>query len=291
MTITAPAYAKINLSLDIVSKMDDGYHNMRMIMQSISLCDEVTVQCELGSGITVQTDLSYLPGDERNIAAKAAKAFFAHTGIDGYKTRIRIKKNIPVCAGLGGGSTDGACVLRVLDEMFETKLGHDLLKKLGGGIGSDIPFCIAGGTVLAEGKGDILTELSPIPHCYIVICKPPFAFSTPELFRRVKIDKIRARPDTDGIIESLKNGDLNDLSRRMYNVFEDILPKGERDIANIKYALLDQNALGAVMTGTGSAVFGIFENETSATNAYENLKLIYKECFLAETAGKIEIPN
>ena len=291
MTITAPAYAKINLSLDIVSKMDDGYHNMRMVMQSISLCDEVTVQCEPGSGISVQTDLSYLPGDERNIAAKAAKTFFAHTGIDGYQMRIRIKKNIPVCAGLGGGSTDGACVLRVLDEMFETKLGHNALKELGGSIGSDVPFCIAGGTVLAEGRGDVLTELTPVPHCHMVICKPPFAFSTPELFRRVKIDKIRARPDTDGIIESLKKGDLNDLSRRMYNVFEDILPKGEREIANAKYALLELNALGAVMTGTGSAVFGIFEDEASAVHAYEHLKLNYKECFLTETVGKIEIPS
>ena len=290
MQITSPAFAKINISLDIISKMDNGYHNMRMVMQSVSLCDDVTVECVSGNGISVETDLSYLPSDGRNIAAKAAAAFFEYTGIKGQKTNIKIKKNIPVCAGLGGGSTDGACVLRILNEMFQTRLGSATLEKIGACVGSDIPFCVAGGTSLAEGRGDVLTPLSPIPQCYAVICKPPFAFSTPELFGRIKCEKIRARPDSDGIIKMLGRGDLSGTARRMYNVFEDALPRGEREIAAIKYLLLDDNALGAVMTGTGSAVFGVFDDESHARKAFDKLKLSYKECFLVKTVKRIEIP-
>ena len=290
MQITSPAFAKVNISLDIISRMDNGYHNMRMVMQSVSLCDDVTVECVSGNGISVETDLSYLPSDGRNIAAKAAAAFFEHTGIRGQKTKIKIKKNIPVCAGLGGGSTDGACVLRILNEMFQTRLGSATLEKIGARVGSDIPFCVAGGTSLAEGRGDILTPLNPIPQCHAVICKPPFAFSTPELFGRIKCEKIRARPDSDGIIKTLSHGELSGTARRMYNVFEDALPRGEREIAAIKYSLLNDNALGAVMTGTGSAVFGLFDDESHACKAFDRLKLSYKECFLVKTVDRIEIP-
>ena len=287
MTETAAAYAKINLSLDIISKMDDGYHNIKTIMQSISLCDEITVECIPGMGVSAETDLSYLYGDERNIATKAALAFFNYLCLEGYQTRIRIKKNIPVCAGLGGGSADGACVLRMLDKMFDTRLGQDVLEKIGKGIGSDVPFCIAGGTCLAEGRGDVLTVLPQIPRCYIVICKPPFSCSTPELFGRVKCDKIRARPDTEGLITALGKGDLRSAAQRMYNVFEDVLPRGMHDVAEIKYTLHDSGALGAAMTGSGPAVFGIFNDESCAKKAYESLASCYKECFLAETTGKL----
>ena len=280
---TALAFAKINLSLDIISKMPDGYHDMLMIMQSVRLCDEVTVECSPGEGIRVETDLPYLPGDERNIAAKAAIAFFKHAGISGRRTNIRIKKHIPVCAGLGGGSADGACVLQCLDAMFETNLGVECLSEIGALVGSDIPFCVTGGTALARGRGDLLTQLTPIPPCHVVICKPPFAFSTPELFRRVRCEKIRARPDSDGMVEALERGDLNGVARRMYNVFEDILPRGEREIEEIKYTLLNFDALGAVMTGTGPAVFGLFDDEAPARRAYEHLRESYKECFLTET--------
>ena len=292
MKETAPAYAKINISLDILSKMDDGYHDMLMVMQSITLCDELTVECVPGEGISVESGLPYIPGDERNIAAKAALEFYAHTGIKGMRTGINIKKNIPVCAGLGGGSTDGACVLRLLDGMFETGLGRDELERLGNSVGSDVPFCITGGTALARGRGDDLTDLKPMPGCHIVICKPPFAFSTPELFRLINCEKIRARPDTEGIIASLDKGDLNGVARRMYNVFEDVLPRGRKDIEDIKYAMLDNGALGAILTGTGSAVFGVFDNGNDAGKAFERLSAGYEDCFLCETiegAGDQEI--
>jgi len=285
MKATALAYAKINLSLDIVSKMADGYHNLKTVMQTVSLADEVTIECAPGEGIKIDSGLPYIPGDERNIAVKAAKVFYENTGITGNKTHIKINKKIPVCAGLGGGSTDGACVLQLLDMMFKTELGRQKLEALGNTIGSDVPFSITGGTKLAEGKGDILTDLPPVPHCYVVICKPPFSCSTPELFGLVKCDKIRARPDTSGIIKALDENNLGDIARRMYNVFEDILPRGKQEIAEIKSALLDNNALGAVMTGSGSAVFGVYDDFKNAQRAYEQLRRNYRDCFLTETVN------
>jgi len=286
MIETAFAYAKINISLDILSEMSDGYHALSTVMQTVGLCDEVTIECAPGKGVDVESNVAYLPRDERNIAAKAALAFFRHTGISGYQASVRIVKTIPVCAGLGGGSTDGACVLGLLDKMFGTDLGLETLKKIAGTIGSDVPFCVAGGTALAEGRGDILTSLPPIPRCRVVICKPPFALSTPELFRRVKCEKIHARPDTAGIITALGSGSLTDVARRMYNVFEDFLPRGSREIDDVKYALLDGGALGAVMTGSGPAVFGLFDEDAAAEAVYSRLRNEYTECYLTETREK-----
>ena len=310
MTDTSLAFAKINISLDIVSKMADGYHNLKMVMQTVGLSDEITIECADPSGekkhscakdpsdakslartlremISIDAGAPYLPGDERNLAAKAAFAFFMHTGITDRRTKIKIKKRIPVSAGLGGGSTDAACVLRMLNKMLKTGLNRRALEKLGGTVGSDVPFCIAGGTRLAEGRGDILTDLPAIPKSHIVICKPPFACSTPELFKCVKCDMIRARPDTDGLIKALHDCDIGGVARRMYNVFEDIMPRGKLEIDEIKSALLDNGALGAVMTGSGPAVFGLFDSAGSAKSAYEQLIVDYKDCFITETVERI----
>ena len=289
MTKTSKAYAKINLSLDVIEKMQDGYHYLISVMQSVGLNDEITVKCLKSSEknergkISIVTGVPYLPGDERNIAAKAALSFFEHTGITGYDIDIVIQKKIPVCAGLGGGSTDAACVLRMLNDIFETGLARQALETLGNTLGSDIPFCIEGGTKLAKGRGEILTDLPSMPHSYIVICKPPFSCSTPELFKRIDCGKIHARPDTDGLVKSLEAGDLLALARHMYNVFEDILPQGKREIEEIKSTLLDNSALGCVMTGTGPSVFGIFNDHVNAQNAYKQLITGYTDCFLTET--------
>jgi len=275
------AYAKLNLSLDIISKMDDGYHSLKTVMQSVSLCDEIRVECVPGEGVHISDPgFSFLPKDERNIAVKAASAFFGYTGITGWKTGIRIKKSIPVGAGLGGGSADGACVLRILDKMFATNLNRETLIKLGIGIGSDVPFCIFGGTKLVEGRGEVLTDLPAIAQCHIVICKPWFNCSTPELYGRVNCKNIRIRPDTTGLVAALGKSDLPGVARYMYNVFEDILPRGKRDVEEIKYAMLDNGALGAVMSGSGPSVFGLFEKEANARMAYDSLKPDYKDCFL-----------
>jgi 4-diphosphocytidyl-2-C-methyl-D-erythritol kinase len=289
MKITENAYAKINLSIDIVSRMENGYHSMRMIMQTVSLHDTIDIDCTPGEGIGVSTDLKYLPNDDRNIAARAAAVFFAHTGIKDYRTEIVIQKRIPVCAGLGGGSTDGAAVLRGLNSIFNAGLDQKTLEKLAEAVGSDVPFCIAGGTALAEGRGELLRDIEPLPDCHIVICKPGFAISTPELFKKIIVDKISLRPDTDGIMNALTGASLGNVARRMYNVFEDVLPKGTGAIGEIKSSLLDHSALGAVMTGTGSAVFGIFGDIDDAREAYKDLKRSYKECYLTQPVGRIVI--
>ncbi|NMA25501.1 MAG: 4-(cytidine 5'-diphospho)-2-C-methyl-D-erythritol kinase [Clostridiales bacterium] len=288
MSLTENAYAKVNLSIDIVSRMDNGYHNMRMVMQSIELHDEITVTCSLGKGINVATDLRYLPNDDRNIASRAAAVFFEYSGITGYRVDIGIKKNIPVCAGLGGGSADGAAVLRALNRFFKTKLDRRTLEKLAEKIGSDVPFCISGGTSLVEGRGEILSDLKPLPECSIVICKPAFSISTPVLFSRIICEKIHLRPDTDGIIEALEKQNLPAVARRMYNVFEDVLPNGAGAVREIKQCLLEHDALGAVMTGTGSAVFGLFSGSEDALKAHEALKSTYQECYMTEIIGRID---
>jgi len=316
ITDTSLAFAKINISLDIVSKMANGYHNLKMVMQTVGLSDEITIEsakdptgekdptgaknptgAKSPSGaknfadtpremISIDAGAPYLPDDERNLAAKAAFAFFAHTGITGYHTKIKIKKRIPVSAGLGGGSADAACVLRMLNKMHKTGLDRRALEKLGETVGSDVPFCIAGGTRLAEGRGEILTDLPAIPKSHIVICKPPFSCSTPELFSRVSCEKIHARPDTDGLIKALGEANIGGVARRMYNVFEDILPRSRSDIDEIKSVLLDNMALGAVMTGSGPAVFGLFDSKTNAQNAYHYLKENYRECYITETVDQ-----
>ena len=288
MTEKGKAFAKINISLDIVSKMPDGYHEMLMIMQTVSLFDEISIECVPGEGAEVKSNLEYIPGDERNIAAKSAVAFFEQTGISGYRTKINIKKNIPVAAGLGGGSADGACVLRMLNKMFKANLASKQLENIGVRVGADIPFCISGGTQLAKGRGEILKDITPLPDCYIVICKPAFSFSTPELFKRIKCEKIRFRPDTDALIEAIDEGSLTGIGRRMYNVFEDFLPRGGDEIESIKYLMLDAGAIGAIMTGSGSSVFGVFEGITNAENALNSLKAQYKNSFLTQPQRKIE---
>jgi 4-diphosphocytidyl-2-C-methyl-D-erythritol kinase len=287
MKKTAAAYAKVNISLDIISRMPDGYHELLMIMQSIELHDVITVRCVPGEGVALKTDLDYLPVDGRNIAAKAALCFYEYTGISGYRTFIHIRKHIPVAAGLGGGSTDGACVLRMLNSMFETGLSAVELEKIGIKVGSDVPFCISGGTKLVSGRGEIISDIAPLPSCHIIICKPPFAFSTPELFKRINCDKIRSRPDTDGIIAALDNNNIGGVGRRMYNVFEDFLPRGLSDIENIKYAMLNHDALGVTMTGSGPSVFGIFDSKAQATKAYEFLRESFDSTFITKPKKEI----
>ena len=289
MNTVINAYAKLNLSLDIVSKMDNGYHALKTVMQTVSLCDQVSITCEPGSGIVAASNFKYIPNDNRNIAVKAVQAFFELHDINGYQASVKIKKRIPVCAGLGGGSTDAAAVLRALDKLFKTDMTKEQLEDLGAKLGSDVPFCIAGGTVLAEGRGEIMTPLPPIPECHVVICKPKLSISTPELFSKIDCGKIKRRPDTQGIITALEQGSLPEVARRMYNVFESFLPPKSGVIADIKAKLFEADALGAVMTGTGSAVFGLFDDRNCAQTAYNSLKYSHRDTFLCKTKPSDEI--
>jgi len=276
------AYAKVNLSLDVLSKLPDGYHEMRMIMQTVSLCDEVVVAVRGGTGkIAVRTDRVYIPSGESNIAGKAARVFTNRCGIADTDVEIVIRKNIPVCAGLGGGSADAAAVLRAMNELCGTGCTRAQLEQIGELIGADVPFCIAGGTSLAEGKGEKLLSLSPLPDCVFVICKPDFSVSTPELFSRIRCEKIVLRPDTDGMARALRAGNIGEISRRMYNVFEDVLPQRNEQIRNIKNIMLDGGASGAAMSGTGSAVFGVFTSDQKADETRKALSALYADVFTA----------
>lgn len=278
--IRAKAYAKLNLSLDVLGRRDDGFHDLRMVMQSVALHDDVLVVLNREGKFSAQTDRRYLPCDERNIAVRAAKLFLAETGRAGLGAHVRLRKRIPVCAGLGGGSSDAAAVLRALNALTGAGLDGKTLAGLGERLGSDVPYCVAGGTMLAEGRGERLTPLPPLARTDVVICKPGFPISTPELFARVDGRTSRCRPDTEGILAALAQGDRARLARRMYNVFEDVLDRRAGEINAIKSTLLDHGALGAVMSGTGSAVFGLFPDRAHAERAWRALRPSYRECFL-----------
>ena len=274
-----PAWAKLNLSLDVLGARPDGFHDLRMVMQSVDLHDDVTVTLDDTGTCRAETNRSYLPCGADNVAVRAAQVFLARAGLK-CGVHIRLHKRIPVCAGLGGGSSDAAAVLRALERLTGAGFTRAELEEMGAQVGSDVPYCVAGGTMLAEGRGMGVTG---------VICKPDFPISTPELFRRVDARTSRCRPDTEGICAALADGDMPKLARRMYNVFEDVLTRREGEIASIKSRLLDGGALGAVMSGTGSAVFGLFADADSAVYAKRRLARDYAECFLTETIDRLEV--
>ena len=275
------AYAKINLTLDVLGKRPDGYHEMAMVMQSVSLADIVTITQTEEPGLTLSSNLGYLPGEDKNIAAIAARVFAERTGMPLDGLHIHLDKHIPVCAGTAGGSSDGAAVLRGLNLWFQTGRSLPALAHMGEAVGSDVPYCVLGCTALAEGRGDQLRPLPALPPCHIVLCKPNFSISTPELFRKIDEVKLRYHPDTAGVLQALEDGDLAGVSRRMFNVFEQVLPASRRAVVEeIKNTLLDAGALGACMSGTGPTVFGIFEEEEAAKAVCAQLAATYPETFL-----------
>ena len=280
-TVTLSACAKLNLSLDVTGKLPDGYHAMKMIMTSVSLCDEVRIRITGDGRFSAVSGLRYIPSDGRNLACRAAKLFFETVGTPECGAEILLDKHIPVGAGMAGGSTDAAAVLRGLNDLTGAGLDTETLCALGRQLGSDVPYCLRGGTVLAQGRGDEFSPLPEMPDCAVVICKPRFSVSTPKLFARLDWKKIRCRPDTDALIAALEAGDLPRLARRMYNVFEDVLPPQFSEIGALKSRLLSLGALGAVMTGTGSAVFGLFGDADAAQRACAALSADCRETFFA----------
>ena len=283
-TIEVKAPAKINLTLDVLGKREDGYHDLRMVMQSVDLCDNLTLADGGGAGVRVNSNVGFLPCDERNLAAAAALAFWRALDIPAQPLDITLKKVIPVCAGLGGGSSDAAAVLRGMNLRHNAGLSLVELAKIGEQVGSDVPYCVLGTTALAEGRGEILRELPKLPECWAVLCKPDFSVSTPALFQKIDSVRLRCHPDTDGVLRALKQGDLPGVARRLYNVFEDALPERcAQKVQQVKSILIDCGALGAVMSGTGSAVYGLFDNEPAAQQAKTELLELYPETFLAKT--------
>lgn len=288
-SMTLPAYAKLNLTLDILGKRPDGYHDLRMVMQSIALHDTVTVRTETGDGeITVRTDREDLPGGPGNIAWKAARAFYDAVGIDGGGTEILLEKQIPMQAGMAGGSADGAAVLRALRSLYAPEMPRQELERIGLQVGSDVPFCVRGGTALAEGRGEMLTDLPPLPACAIVVCKPAFGLSTPALFGRVRVEDLSRHPDQDAMKQALAAGDLAAVARQMGNVFEEVLTAQEsREITALKDVMLRCGGLNAVMTGSGPTVFALFAQKDQAERAVEALRDRYSQLFLTEPVQQV----
>lgn len=279
------AYAKINLTLDVIAKRPDGYHDLKMIMQTVSLRDNLAVRRGCGEGIKTITNLGYLPEDDRNIAVKAARAFFDATGIECDGVHIAIEKFIPVAAGLAGGSSDGAAVLRALNRLYETNLSLNELCEIGVKVGADVPFCICGGTMLAEGVGEILTPISPMPECTVVLCKPGYGMSTAKVFGTLNVAEIEKHPDTERVISAIKSKDVAAVAGNMYNVLEEIVAAERQDIKKIEEILINCGALGAIMSGSGSTTFGIFTDTDAAKNAYKKLSSIYKETYITKTCS------
>lgn len=281
-TIQAPA--KLNLTLDVLGRREDGYHDLKMVMQSITLADRLTLRPGRAPGIQVSSSFHFLPTGEKNLAGKAAVCFYQALGRPARDLDISITKHVPVCAGMAGGSSDAAAVLRALNRLEGDPFSPEELAHVGEAVGSDVPYCVLGCTALAQGRGEVLTPLSPLPHCWVVACKPDFPVSTPELFARIDSCRIRRRPDADGLMAALEQGDLMEVARRMYNVFEDVLPERQlARVADIKNTLIQQGALGANMSGTGPTAFGLFSSQSQAQAAYDALKQRYQEVFLAET--------
>jgi len=270
--LTESAYAKLNLTLDILGKRTDGYHELRMVMQTISLCDDVTVTLDEGSGITCRVAGAELPCDERNLAVKAAKAFCGAVGCRG-GIDVALTKRIPSEAGMAGGSADAAAVLRALRTLIAPMLTEKELERIGEKVGSDVPFCVRGGTQLAEGRGEVLTVLRCAPKLYAAVCKPDFPISTPALFQRSDRVTLTDRPDTAAMLAAVESGDAAALCVNVGNVFEQVLDGEQRArIEGVKRALLARGAECAAMTGSGSAVFGLFREETACRAACDVLR-------------------
>lgn len=283
--MTQKAPAKVNLALDILGRRPDGYHDMRMVMQAVSLCDTVTVE-ETAGGFALRTDGGFIPAGKKTLEQQAAEAFFAVVGRPMPGLSVTLEKRTPAYAGLGGGSADVAALLRILRDRYCPDLPSAELERIGFTVGSDMPFCVRGGTALAEGRGEVLTDLRPLPDCFFVICKPDFGIPTPSLFALADRGAWDRRPDIDGMQAALEAGDLDGVAVRLGNVFEEVLPESCHEALAIKRRLLDLGALNAAMSGSGPAVFGIFRERREAEAAARALIETHAQTFLAEPVKK-----
>lgn len=269
--IKMKALAKINLGLDVVRKREDGYHEVRMIMQTISLYDKIFIKKTKNTGIRVSTNLYYLPNNENNLVYKAAKLLIDEFDIKN-GVSMKLEKYIPVAAGMAGGSADAAAVLIGMNKLFGLGLSRKQLMDRGVSIGADVPYCIMRGTALAEGIGERLTKLKPLPKCYILIAKPGISVSTKFVYGNLKADKIEKHPDIDGIIEAINNADILSVAERLGNVLEDVTIREYPVIDELKQFMKDRGALNSLMSGSGPTVFGIFTDKDMADKAYMELK-------------------
>ncbi len=275
------AYAKINLSLDVVGKKENGYHLLEMIMQTIDLYDIIRVE-KSEKGINLECNKSYIPLDNRNLAYRAADLFMEEYKINS-GVHISILKNIPVAAGLAGGSTDAAAVIKAMNKIFNVNADLEELKTLGLNIGADVPYCIIGGTALCEGIGERITSLPVFGNHILVLVKPSFGISTKEVYSNLELNKIYRHPDTQSMIEAIKRQDINYVSENMKNVLENVTLKKHTILKDIKNEMIKMKALGALMSGSGPTVFGIFDDMMKAQFCYDRMKIKYKEVYITRT--------
>lgn len=275
------AYAKINISLDVLDRREDGYHIVKMIMQSIDLYDEIIVnKCD--SGIHINCNKPFIPNDERNIAHKAAKLFLEEYNIDA-GVNINIKKNIPIAAGMAGGSTDAAAVLKGMREIFNINISDEELMKIGVKVGADVPYCIVGGTALCEGIGEILTPIKSFKDKILVVVKPNFGVSTKEVYNSLDISKIIKHVETDKIIQAIEKDNLDMVCYNMKNILENVTLNKYKVLKSIKKDLVKLGSKGVLMSGSGPTIFAFFEDMLKAQKAFEEFKGRYKEVFITRT--------
>ncbi len=280
MEVKVSAPAKINLTLDVVGKRSDGYHNIETILQAVSLYDNVTVTENDSKTISVSCTQDDIPCDESNIAHRAAVCFFKYTGMQNRGIHIHICKNIPSQAGLGGGSSDGAAVVLALNFIYDARLKENEMCEICEKVGADVPFCLVGGTRLAKETGAVMTKLHNLPKCKIVICKPPVNVSTREAYDLVDSAPYKSAEITDLAIRSIYSASMPQICATLYNDFEVALKLA--DVTNVKKIMYKHKAKGASMSGSGSAVFGIFSSEKSAEKCAEALKKEYGAVFITE---------
>jgi len=281
MKYTQKAPAKINLAIDVLRKRPDGFHEVRMIMQSVALYDVISLRPVLDGRITVTSNSSAIPTDSNNIVYKTAEYLKQKYNVKA-GAEIYIEKNIPVSAGLAGGSADAAATLKLLDEAWKLKLTKSEMLDIAKKLGSDVPFCMTGGTALAEGLGEKLTPLKPMPECFILLAKPDMDISTKEVYERIDKENITKRPDIDAMIKAIEKQDLAAISKELCNVLEYVTVKKCPVISEIKEKLIEYGALGSVMSGSGPTVFGIFQDQASAYIAYDNIKNMVSEIFVVK---------
>lgn len=281
-TVYESAYAKLNLTLDVLDKRPDGYHDIKSIMQTVSIRDDIEIDVGTGAEWKLSCNIENVPTDSRNLAWKAAKLYCDTMKKDPDGLAIRILKRIPMEAGMAGGSADAAAVLRALNTHYGNPLSLPALAELGAGVGSDVPFCVLGGTAMAEGRGERLRKLPDMPDCFIVVCKPDFSSSTPELYRKIDESVIGKRPDHQAMESALLAGDLGKIAVNLHNVFDPLVTKEHLEINYIKSIFNSYGSVGQQMTGSGSAVFAIVESFEYAAVICNMLKENYPQVFICK---------
>ncbi len=295
-TFTLKAYAKINLGLDVVRRLPNGYHEVKMIMQTVGIYDELTFTGK-DSGISVTVEAEDLPAgavpaDENNLIYKAAKQLMDRYGVAG-GIHIHLKKNIPVAAGMAGGSTDAAATYRGVNEMFALGATEEELCDMAVKVGADVPYCVKGGTALSEGIGEVLTMLPDAPDCFVLVAKPDIFVSTKYVYENLHADTLQSHPDIDGMVEAIREGNLNGVIDRMENVLETVTEKAYPIIGELKAFMEANGARKALMSGSGPTVFGIYEEEEKAKQGYEALKEagLAKQLFVTKLINPKEEEN